>query len=295
MKQNLIMPVYLNQKAVFDMLAICESGFSKMTSVRRQTKSAVEAEAGIDGEIGSSNVFSFLGVRLGARISGSNAESETQNEVEERIHTPTSLFSRLLDYLVAEEMVKTVDDSDDLAAAEPGDFVSFKGRLKINPLIKTFESFSQIMEMAFLFDDGSTGKQNQRSVAKQNKQMVSQVRALTDSFKQGGLLDLICQLDFGVQAVIQSEVAFFNNENIAQVEEGDYVIMGKLIRKMATGSGEPLSLLRNTSISLVRHSFLDLIRSSLSTSDMQQAGFEIPDVPEEIENGFLILPIGIYA
>lgn len=78
-------PIYLNQRIVFDLLAINEMGFSKLRTVKT-AESDVNADKGdVSGELGTSNVFAFLGISMKASKSQSKSKA-TQTEIsEERV------------------------------------------------------------------------------------------------------------------------------------------------------------------------------------------------------------------
>lgn len=57
-KEKLTIPIYLNTKIVFDMLATIEDGFSEVRNVQTSNSKSKEDEANAD--IGVSNVFSLL-------------------------------------------------------------------------------------------------------------------------------------------------------------------------------------------------------------------------------------------
>ncbi len=99
--KELILTVYLNQKVVFDLLAIKENGFAEMHSVQRKESNLDGSSKNIEADIGTSNVFSFLGVKIGGSLKKDITRQDDESISETRIHTPTSLFSRLLDYLLS--------------------------------------------------------------------------------------------------------------------------------------------------------------------------------------------------
>src|SRR5689334_15897108 len=61
MTDKLVIPIYLNQRTVFDML---EDGFSHLETVQTSRKRGSSTEGGGESEVGTSNVFALLGVSL---------------------------------------------------------------------------------------------------------------------------------------------------------------------------------------------------------------------------------------
>ncbi|SFT14341.1 DUF6414 family protein [Sphingobacterium wenxiniae] len=66
------LPIYLNQKYVFDLLAIIEDGFSQIESVKTGQTSDISTSKGVSGEIGVNNVFAFLKFGLGGNYTKQN-------------------------------------------------------------------------------------------------------------------------------------------------------------------------------------------------------------------------------
>ena len=90
-KNKLTIPIYLNTKIVFDMLATIEDGFSEVKNV--QTSRNKNRDEDVEANIGTNNLFAFLNVG----VRGNHKTSSNSGEVvsEERTHTPVSLFQNL--------------------------------------------------------------------------------------------------------------------------------------------------------------------------------------------------------
>lgn len=296
MEKELVIPVYLNQKIVFDLLAIYEDGFSQMRSITKQESLEKNKDNSVEGEIGISNVFSFLGVKLSGGLKRGSTKKNDKTTNEEKVHTPTSLFSKLLSYLNENKIIKSIIDNKNLQDIKSGDFLLFKGTLMMNPLIKVFEAFSKMMELVVIFNDKfqQQGK-GQKHLKNPNTKIVSQIKSLTESLKLGGMIDLICNIGSGVEAIIQAEIDYFSNKNITQIEEGEYQVLGKVVKVSNAETPEPINLLRNTSLSLAKKSFMNLMFTQLESPEIRNAGFEIPEIKTNIENAVLVIPISIYA
>ncbi|WP_043029548.1 DUF6414 family protein, partial [Streptococcus equi] len=125
-KNKLTIPIYLNTKIVFDMLATIEDGFADVKNV--QTSKNKNREDDIEANIGTNNLFAFLNVGIrGKHKSGSNNE---ETIVEERTHTPVSLFQQLKGQLDNAKLINR-----DIKNLNIGDFVEIQGTLKNNPVI----------------------------------------------------------------------------------------------------------------------------------------------------------------
>lgn len=85
----------LNQQIVFDLLAILEDGFSRFRAVKSQSVDSESKTSDVGGSISASNLFSLLGVSLSGKLGKTLKTDQKQEYTEERVHTPTSLFSKL--------------------------------------------------------------------------------------------------------------------------------------------------------------------------------------------------------
>lgn len=101
-KYNLDVPIYLNQKIVFDLLASINNGLAQVTRL----KTSLNIDAGISGnlesELGNKNIFTLLGVNLKGKL----GSGKRQEQEQEKIHTPASLFNYLKSELFKQKIVK---------------------------------------------------------------------------------------------------------------------------------------------------------------------------------------------
>ena len=82
---------YLNQNIVFDLLAVIEDGFSKVTNLNvSNSDNKVEVEKGFELYEIKSNLL------------------QQKNMSEEKVHTPTSLLAKLISYLENNELVNEI-------------------------------------------------------------------------------------------------------------------------------------------------------------------------------------------
>lgn len=300
-EDKLIIPIYLNQKIVFDMLAILEDGFSQIRNIQKKISEEDNISSNVDGEIGTSNIFALLGVRLKAGLRGEQKSASDKLVNEERIHTPASLFAKLLEKLNEKQLIKDLKSKKDLDEIKPGDFVSFKGTLAKNPLISLLESVSRMMELVVLFDDnnpnqsgGKKGKRNNNP----NKTLINQINGLTVSLKTGGMIDILCKIkdEKNLSAVLQTYINYFYNKSMNEIIDGEYTVLGKVVKIVKEEDNNSINLLRNTSLSLANEKLMDQFTTVFKSKEIENAGLEIPDVKTKIySNGVLIIPISIYT
>lgn len=288
--KNMILPVYLNQKVVFDLLAIIENGFTQIRSIEKKEKTEGLVESEIESSIGTGNTFGLFGLKLGAKLKGSNAQEDQQTVSEERIHTPTSLFEKLLVHLEENSLIKDVFNETDFKIIETGNFVRIKGTISVNPLIKAFDSMYHMINMISSMNVKGSGNSSSGDI----KKTTEQIKKFIDNMKVTGLIDLLQRNENGFDAVSQADIRFFENENVGILENGEYTVIGKVI-KIVTEETEPINLLRNTSLSAAGDLLIDQLLAGFQTDEIKRTGINISSIRSRVKTGILLIPIAIYA
>jgi hypothetical protein len=266
---------YLNQKFVFDILAILEDGFSEMQTLKR-----------ID-----SNAFGFLGVNLGGyRNKNQKAESQEQAEFT-KIHTPNSLFAKMREVLFKKNMVRTID----LLKSKPGEFVEFKAVLRKNPMIDSLENYFSIFKLAMNFQEKPTGK-DQKNEQLFQKKMLEQFDTLLTQLKAGGNIDLIGEhtRTENLTAVLPIDSDFLNDPSLNDLADGEFSVFGKVIKVLDHNSSETVNLLRKTSLSKINDQLLDNMFSGFENLDehgLKNANFIREIKPPVVQ----VIPISIFT
>lgn len=235
-KEKLTIPIYLNTKIVFDMIATIEDGFSAVKSV--QTSRGKSKEDIAEADIGTSNLFALLSVGLKGNHKTSVGSDETINE--EKTHTTVSLFQRLKSQLEDNKLI--IRDAD---KANIGDFVEIQGLFKTNPVIDMLSGMKELMVLASLFADNKREKQNQSKKDRllSDNRFYAQVDGLINGLQAGGKKDIICETE-ALKIIIPTDENYFLNGNMYEVTDGNYKVLGKVVT-ICKERGE-ISLLRNT-------------------------------------------------
>lgn len=284
-KNKLTIPIYLNTKIVFDMLATIEDGFSEVKNV--QTSKNKNRDDDIEANIGANNLFAFL--NIGVRGNHKTGSSDEEIVAEERTHTPASLFQNLKGQLEESELINR-----DIENIQIGDFFEVQGILKTNPLIDMLSGIKELMVLINMFPDNKTNsnqnKKEKDKLMKENK-LNAQIDGLIKGLQADGKRDIICESD-GFSVVLPTDVNYFLNNNMSEVTDGNYKILGKVVQ-ILKDSGE-ISLLRNTVFSRLQ---LDKMREF-------QNFFNDPAVSMFVGEGgiktvisapvIMIIPIAIY-
>ncbi|WP_373485826.1 DUF6414 family protein [Acetobacterium malicum] len=286
---NLNIPIYLNQKIVFDMLATIENGFTQMSNIQTFSENKDTREAQVDAKIGTSNVFALFGISLKAAMRNENSIGENQTTNEERVHTPVSLFQRLRSYLEEEGQIKrTSEVTNFISSINTGDFIELSGSLLKNPLISLLETFISMMELSIIFTDDSKKNQNKDK----NKKIIDQMKALYENLKQGEMIDLICEDENNMKTVLPTYLSYFFNNNMNEIIEGKYKILGK-VSKVVNTESEEINLLRNTSFSVFQKSILKDMFSSFA--ELEKFGFNSIEISTTVNGpALMVVPIAIY-
>ena len=131
---QLMVPVYINEKIVLDMLAIIEDGFSTVSQVsyteHKDNSNSQKLEAGVSTS--ATLLSKLLKIDLKGELSHSGNSGENESVAKEKVHTNVSLLSKFRTFLVDEKILKS---GFDVTNMKIGDFIEIEGELQKNPLI----------------------------------------------------------------------------------------------------------------------------------------------------------------
>lgn len=291
----LIIPVYLNQKFVFDLLAMLQGGISTVTAITKTDSLSKTDQDRISAGFGLSEAFSTL---LKIDLSGNKSRSSTTEgggtSSEERVHTPASLFYQLRRVLVEKNyLTELLPDKPPIS----GDFIEFEGTLRRNPIVETLDSLVSMMEIAKMFEESPPhkGKNDRNSQVSEYEKMKKQMSSLLESLKAGDTVDLTASdLKTEHTAVVTVETSFLNDPMMSDLVDGQFKVIGKVVRSV-TDKSQHINLLRKTALSKMPPQLLSQLFSSLESLNSEQ-GFDIPRLEWEVKGPAIqVLPIAIYA
>lgn len=307
---DLCVPIYLNQQMVFDLLAVLEDGFYQLSNITTAGGESENRKTGFGGSIGASNVFALLGISFKGEHSREKGTQEQTEVARERVHTPTSLFSRLRMTLDEKSLLMKPKTLEEIESSTSGQFVEFRAVLRKNPLVETIEGFQQLMKMADLFSDepsqaphsgrkkGRSGKGGGQNVQPQNEdeQIAQQMQRMLDALAQAGSLEIIGEmLDVpSARAVLSTKLEFFSDQNASEIIDGEFRVLGKVIRVVKTDSEDSINLLRKTSFGILDSSIFDGMGDALE--DQEGLRLNSSEFTTEIEGPALqLIPIAIFT
>ena len=296
LRNRLIIPIYLNEKTVLDMLATVEDGFSMVSEVRSSNQNSSSVEGKISGGLSSNDLISkLLRIKVEAKAGmqkGNNLKSETKSE---RVHTSVSLLSKFRSQLIANRLISsTSNQSMDFTKLRTGDFVEVEGELRKNPIIELVEKFRDGLRMEEIL----TASQHQSNQRKSNKStrilspQERQINLFLEEIKNTGTVDFILENE-SATLVLSTQTQYLTNDNISEIIGGRFRVLGKVI-KICRKNSEGINLLRKTSLSLLKDSHLKQLEESIMTEELKQ--LNLPEFKYKIPGpSAIIIPIAIFA
>lgn len=153
LKEQLIIPIYLNEKTVLDMLAIIEDGFSMVSEVSSSNQNSNTTDVKMGGGLSTKAILDKL---LKIQIDGSFEKGKNVNETSqtklEKVHTNVSLLSKFRSELINNQLLAcTAEENLDISKVKTGDFIEIEGELQKNPMIDLLEKFIDVFRMNDIF------------------------------------------------------------------------------------------------------------------------------------------------
>lgn len=290
---NLIVPVYINEKIVLDMLAIMEDGFSTVSQVNytEHKENNSTQKAGAEISTSSTILSKLLKINIAGELNHTGSNGENESVAKEKVHTNVSLLSKFREFLAESKMLKS---SLDVSQIKVGDFIELEGELQKNPLINYLELFIDLFRMADIFSEKPQlgNKTQANSQKKQDNETIKQIKSFADELKHSGTVDFILS-DYNCTAVLSAQEQYLANDNMSEIIGGRFRILGKVI-SVCKDDTEEIDLLRKTSLSILSEELLTEMFSGFKNEEMKQ--FNLPDLITKIAApAVIVIPIAIYA
>lgn len=312
---DLPIALYLNQRVTFDLLAILEDGFARMTTL--QTSSSDAQSSGVEGaaQLGIGNPFAFLGLSLGAKGQRDTASAAAEVLTEQLVHTPTSLFARLRQELLRRGLVKVLEgDSVAFEEVRPGQFIEFEAVLRRSPIVTVLEAFIGlapfIEALEVPSESSSVGNtagrkagRNQKSRERQQARSkprsqppegLNEVKLMHEAVTAAGSEDLVAECGTH-RFVLTAEQPYFVDSSMNDVIDGTFRVFAKITRVVPQKDGEKeegISLLRRSALAGLGDAGKEL-HSVFAT--FAEAGFTKEAETEIPAPTLQMIPIGIFA
>ena len=315
--KKLIVPVYLNQRMVFDQIAMLKGGISTVTSVTHSESDSDSSQSGVSAEVGSGGILSsFFKVNLTGKMTNADSQHSEYSSSDNRVHTPASLFYELRNQLEEENVLLSLTEG----VPKTGSFVEFKCQLKNNPLLESLESAVEIGNLINMFIENSADnpqkatrkrsrnrrknqdRQNQspQNQIPQNNELTIQetmmrIQQFITILKQGNTLDLVgLKINGSISAVITLEDRFLNDPQMSDLLDGEFNVVGVVVKSINNHS-DSISLVRKTTFSKLPPNVIDPLIEGLDEFQ-SHLGIESSSIDVEISGPAIqVLPIAIFA
>ena len=288
-----MIPVYINEKIVLDMLAIIEDGFSTVSQVsysdHKENSNAQKIEAEVSTS--ASILSKLLKIDLKGELSHSGNCGETENTTKEKVHTNVSLLSKFRAFLTDANILKS---GFDISNMKIGDFIEVEGELQKNPLINCMDIFVDVLRMADIFAEKPqlNAKTQAKAQKQQQDETMKKIKSFASELKHSGTVDFILSDSAGT-VVLSAQEQYLSNDNISEILGGHFKVLGKVIAICADKT-ESIDLLRKTTLSILPHDLLADMFLCLQNEDMKQYNF--PELKTEISGpAVIVIPVAIYA
>jgi hypothetical protein len=295
-----IIPVYLNQRIVFDLLAMLQDGLSQVAKITTSDsdKDVLSREAA--ATFGVANAFaSLLRIDLSARRTGTKESMGETSRTEERVHTPASLLFKLRQMLAERDNLVRIQDAN--ATFASGQIVEFTTTLRRSPVVELMDNMIAAFGMFMTFVGEASPHGQSKAVAKKgpppdntNQKIIGQMKSFREMLGTGPTIDIVSErFASGHSAVITLEQEYLSDPTMSNLVEGQFLVMGKVIR--VVGQGESISLLRKTAMSILPDETLASTFSRFDALSTVQ-GYVMPKAEWQVAGPALhILPVAIYA
>lgn len=284
---RLIIPVYINEKIVLDMLAIIEDGFSMVSQINYTEHTENNSVQKADAEISTSTTLlsKLLKIDVSGGLSHEGNRGQNENIIKEKVHTNVSLLSKFRSFLVEQKILK----SDlDFSKMQVGDFIEVEGELQKNPIINYMDSFIDLFRMVDIFTEQPQTKKSKP----REDETVTQIKSFAEELKHSGTIDFILS-DAKGTTVLSVQEQYLANDNISEIIGGHFKVLGKVI-SICKEHTENIDLLRKTSLTILQEDLLNDMFSGFKTEDMKQ--FNLPELKTKIISpAVIVIPIAIYA
>lgn len=305
MKNDLCIPIYLNEKVVFDLLAIIEDGFSHISEVKTSSSNQSDINGEVSSSIKSSNILSNLfGVTLSGEVKGDSKNIESEENKKEKVHTNVSLFSKLRKILIDEQILKNnLSNKFDINDIKTGDFIEIEGTLKKSPMLETMGTFIEVFSTFWNFakEEPQLGNKKRFKTQKsENEKIFEQMKILYDDLVKTNTIDLLLDImnSNNGKALLSVQLNHFINGFESELMDGKYRILGKVIKII--DENDSINLFRKTSFKVFQDTVLNAliggINNSINNEESNSYGIKIPKIVSQVSGpGIIVIPIAIYA
>lgn len=246
---DFILPLYLNQRFVYDILAIKNDGFTEFFEIKDKRGNSNEQNSNIKAGLGTNNDFALIQANLDGEINTKTSNDSNNEKSYKKTHTPTSLFMQVYQYLNENKKIAKLENFADIDNVNSGDFVEINSNIELNTIVEFFETLDKVIDITEAFssfatiDSKKTIKKSPLSNMK--KPVESTLKALVNennNVKYG-----VCKLE-EKELVIKLNKDYFINSDYSEIKNGKFRIIGKVLEIIP--EGESILLNRENAVGL---------------------------------------------
>jgi hypothetical protein len=124
-RPDLIIPVYLNQRLVFDLVAMLQGGIATVTRISQAERETERSSGEVTGGFGLSQALSsLLKINLSGKVAAQGEAGTERTSSADRVHTPASLLFMLRNLLTEQGLIRPHSSGHPVG---PGEFIEFTG------------------------------------------------------------------------------------------------------------------------------------------------------------------------
>ena len=295
-KEELLIPIYLNEKTVLDMLAIIEDGFSMVSEISSSNQVTTTTDIKARGGFSTKALLDkLLKIQLEGSIDRDRTDDDASQVKLEKVHTNVSLLSKFRTKLIENKLLSCKSDNKlDIQNISTGDFIELEGELQKNPMIDIFEQFIDMFRLVDIFSDKpELGNKKAHSDKKSEQNaIVKQIEMFLVELKHTGTVDFILESDNGT-LVLSAQEQYLQNDNISEILGGRFKVLGKVI-KVCNDENDSINLLRKTTLNILDNDSMEEFLLAFKSEDLRM--YNLPQLRTEIKGpAAIIIPVAIYA
>ena len=261
---DFILPLYLNQRFVYDILAIKNDGFTEFFEIKDKIGNSNEQDANIKATLGTNNDFALIQANLDGEINTKTSNDNNNEKSYKKTHTPTSLFMQVYQYLNENKKITKLENLSDIDTVDSGDFVEIKSNIELNTIVEFFETLDKVIDITEAFSSFSSidsKKTIKRSpLSNMKKPIENTLKALVNennNVKYG-----ICKLE-EKELVVKLNKDYFINSDYSEIKNGKFKIIGKVLEIIP--EGESILLNRENAVGLYNTNTFKEVKESLNS------------------------------
>ena len=261
---DFILPLYLNQRFVYDILAIKNDGFTEFFEIKDKIGNSNEQDANIKATLGTNNDFALIQANLDGEINTKTSNDNNNEKSYKKTRTPTSLFMQVYQYLNENKKITKLENLSDIDTVDSGDFVEIKSNIELNTIVEFFETLDKVIDITEAFSSFSSidsKKTIKRSpLSNMKKPIENTLKALVNennNVKYG-----ICKLE-EKELVVKLNKDYFINSDYSEIKNGKFKIIGKVLEIIP--EGESILLNRENAVGLYNPNTFKEVKESLNS------------------------------